>query len=288
MSAVRTFHHSAFAPERLAAGRGASVGVVVPARECAATIGDISRTLVALRDAGAIDQAVVVDADSADGTADVAAAAGARVVSESSLLPEFGPVRGKGDAMWRALSIVDTDTICFVDGDSGHFGPHFVCGPLGPLLFEPGVAFVKGFFRRPFRSGEAVLEEGGGRVTELTARPLLRRFWPDLADVRQPLAGEMAARRELLLGLPFSVGYAVETALLLDVHREVGARAIAQVDLDVRQNEHKPLSELAPMADEVLAAAAVRLARDGRLAVASGGGGPLERPPMRDVLAAAV
>jgi glucosyl-3-phosphoglycerate synthase len=185
--------------------------------------------------------------------------------------------------MWRSLSVVDGDIVCFVDGDSGHFGEHFVAGTVGPLLSVTGVEYVKAFFRRPFRNG---LPEDGGRVTELTARPLLRRFWPELAGMRQPLAGEMAARRALLWRLPFSTGYAVETALLLDVHREVGLRGLAQVDLDVRQNDHKPLPELAPMADEVLAAVTVRLERSGLLA-AGGAAAPLERPAMAHVHAAA-
>jgi glucosyl-3-phosphoglycerate synthase len=284
MTAVRTFHHSDFPPERLAAERDATISVVVPARECAGTIGEISAVLRGLRDRGAIDQVLVVDGDSADGTAEIAAAAGAEVVSESALLPQFGPVAGKGDAMWRALSILDSDVVCFVDGDSGHFGEHFVCGTVGPLLLEPDVDFVKGFFRRPFRSGMAVLPADGGRVTQLTARPLLRRYWPELASVHQPLAGEMAARRRLLSRIPFSVGYAVETAMLLDVYHLVGAGRIAQADLDVRQNDHKSLPELAPMADEVLAAAMVRLERDGRLAGGAGGRAPGERPPMARVL----
>ena len=261
------------------------MSVVLPARNCAPTIGEIVAVLLGLRERGVLDQVLVVDADSPDGTAAIARAAGADVVSENGLLGEFGPARGKGDAMWRSLTVADGDVICFLDADSGHFGEHFACGVLGPLLLEPGVEFVKGFFERPFRSGETVMSAGGGRVTELTARPLLRRFWPELADLRQPLAGEMAGRRELFTRLPWSVGYAVETALLLDVHGEVGAAAIAQVDLEVRQNVHKPLGELASMADEVLAAALVRLQRDGRLQ-----GDPVElceRPPIASLRAAA-
>jgi glucosyl-3-phosphoglycerate synthase len=286
MTAVRTFHHSAFPPERIAAERTSTISVVVPARECAGTIGELVTVLTGLREAGAIDHALVVDGDSVDGTAAIAAAAGAEVVSESALLPQFGPVAGKGDAMWRSLAVCESDVVCFVDGDSGHFGAHFVCGTVGPLLLEPGVAFVKGFFQRPFRSGEAVMPAGGGRVTQLTARPLLRRFWPELAELHQPLAGEMAARRDLLSRIPFSVGYAVETAMLLDVYRLVGPGRIAQADLDVRQNDHKTLEELAPMADEVLAAAMVRLEREGRLKRGDGEA-PDERPPMAHVLRAA-
>jgi glucosyl-3-phosphoglycerate synthase len=281
---TRTFHHSAFPAERLAVERGATVSVVVPTRECAGTIGHIAATVVDLKARGVVDQVLVVDAGSADGTAAIAAAAGAEVVLERELLPEFGPPQGKGDAMWRALSVCHGDVVCYLDGDSGRFGEHFVCGTLGPLLLEPGVRFVKAFFQRPHRTGGP---RDGGRVTELTARPLLRRFWPELAAVRQPLAGEMAASRELLCRLPFSVGYAVETALLLDVHRAFGLRGLAQVDLDVRLNEHQPLPALAPMADEVLAAAMVRLQREGRLGDLGDLPGPLERPPMAQVLAQA-
>ena len=280
-AAVRTFHHSQFPPESLAA-RNASISVVVPARECGETIGPIARTLAGLRERGLIDQVLVIDADSADGTAEIARSAGAEVCSENALMSEFGPARGKGDAMWRALSVCHGDVVCYLDGDSGHFGEHFVSGTVGPLLGEPQAQFVKAFFRRPFGGGR---NTDGGRVTELTARPLLRRFWPELAAIHQPLAGEMAARRDLLARLPFSTGYAVETALLLDVYREVGLRGLAQVDLDVRQNVHQPLHALAPMADEVLAAASVRLAREGRLH--SEGPAPLERPPMATVRAAA-
>lgn len=261
--------------------------MIVPARECAATIGPIASTLAGLVDRGVIDQVLVVDADSADGTAAVARAAGVQVVSESALLPGFGPVLGKGDAMWRSLSACSSDVVCFVDADSGHFGQHFACGTLGPLLFEPGVEFVKGYFRRPFRSAGGVEPAGGGRVTELTARPLLRRFWPELAPMIQPLAGEMAARRSVLVSLPFATGYAVETALLLDIASRLGPNALAQVDLDVRQNDHKPLAELAAMADEVLAAATARLVAEGRLADDPEAPRLVERPPMASVRAAA-
>lgn len=281
---MRSFHHSRYPVERLIFERRSTVSVVVPTRECAHSIGAIARTLVGLWERGAIDQVIVVDAASADGTAAIAARQGATVVDQNSLLREFGPVLGKGDAMWRALSLCHGDVVCFLDGDSGHFGRHFAAGTLGPVLFEPGVEFSKAFFRRPFRSGMDVLPSDGGRVTELTARPLLRRFWPELGDVKQPLAGEMAARRDLLCALPWSTGYAVETALLLDVHREVGIDRMAQVDLDVRQNVHKPLAALGPMADEVLAAAMTRLEREGRLAYDLGGLEIVERPPLSKVL----
>jgi len=222
----------------------------------------------------------VVDARSRDGTADQAAAAGAEVHQEAELMPGWGPVLGKGDAMWRALSVLQGDVICYVDGDTEGFSRHFAAGIAGPVACEPGVEFVKGYFRRPFRVGDMALRDGGGRVTELTARPLLRLFYPELAEVRQPLAGEVAARRELLLRLPFATGYAVETAMLLDAYREVGLAGLAQVDLEVRQNRHQPLSALTSMADEVLGAVAVRLEREGRLVPGAAPVRIIERPPL--------
>ena len=151
---------------------------------------------------------------------------------------------------------------------------------LGPVLFEDGVQYVKGFYRRPFKLGNVTAAEGGGRVTELTARPLLEAFYPELTDCRQPLAGEIAARRSLLERLPWATGYGVEIAQLIDVHRLVGVDAMAQVDLDVRQNQHQPLSALRPMATAVTAAVAQRLVREGRLASAPP---VVERPPLRSL-----
>ena len=281
---LRSFHHSEFPPERVRAERDATISVCVPARECAETIVPIVETLVALREQGAIDQVAVVDAASADGTADLASGAGADVHQQAALLPDQGPVLGKGDAMWRALTVLDGDVICFLDGDSERFGPHFACGLAGAVACEPGVRFAKASYRRPFRVGEAELPEGGGRVNELTARPLLRLFFPDLADVRQPLAGEIAARRDLLERLPFATGYAVEIAMLIDAHRAAAPEGLAQVDLDVRQNRHQPLSALAPMADAVLRAVAVRLEREERLAGVVPDA-PVERPPLATLAA---
>ena len=269
---MRTYHHADFP----AAGKATGVSVVIPAREEAATIGPIVAASVPLA-----EQVLVVDAGSRDGTAELAARAGAEVVQEADLLPEFGPVLGKGDAMWRALSAVRGDVVVYVDADTEGFGGHFVSGLAGPLLADPDVQFVKAFYRRPLKLGDEAQPEGGGRVTELTAKPLLNAFYPELADVRQPLAGEVAARRSLLERLPFSTGYAVEIAMLIDAWSAAGIDALAQVDLDVRQNRHQPLSALRPMADAVLGAVLDRLVRDGRLA--GDDGRVTERPPLREL-----
>jgi glucosyl-3-phosphoglycerate synthase len=282
---VRSFHHDAYPAARIASARaraGARVSVCLPARECARTVGEIVRTLGYLVEAGAIDDVVVVDAASRDGTAAVARAAGAEVWQQDDLMSDLGPVLGKGDAMWRALARLPGDLVCFLDADTEGFAAHFATGLLGPLLCEPDVAFVKGFYRRPLAAG-GDLAEGGGRVNHLVARPALALFYPQLASVRQPLAGEVAARRELLETIPFATGYGVEIAMLIDASRAVGLGAIAQVDLDEHRNPHKALSELAPMALTVLATIARRVEADGRLSGGQTAHAPLERPPLLEL-----
>jgi glucosyl-3-phosphoglycerate synthase len=282
---VSSFHHAEFPADRLRAERRETVSVCVPAREEAATIAGVVAPLVALREDGVIDQVVVLDDDSTDETGAIASALGADVVRPLTLLPQYGPILGKGDAMWRALSILTGELVAFVDADSEDFGAHFACGLLGPLICEPGAQFVKGFYRRPFKSAAAEVQPtGGGRVTELTARPLLAAFYPQLVDVCQPLAGEIAARRDLLEALPFCTGYGVEIGLLIDVWQSAGIGAIAQVDLDVRQNRHRPLEDLAPMSAAVLGAVTRRLQREGRLREAVQPGDAPERPPLVDLL----
>jgi glucosyl-3-phosphoglycerate synthase len=280
---ARTFHHSAYSAQAIAsarAERGLGATVCLPARDCAASVGEIVAALVPLRESGAIERIVVVDAASGDGTAAVAERAGAEVWQEAELLPSFGPVLGKGDALWRALSRIDSELVCFVDADSEQFSAHFVTGLLGPLVCEPDVSFVKAFYRRPLSGASSSPGEGGGRVNHLTARPALALFYPELAEIRQPLAGEVAARRELLEKLPFATGYGVEIAMLIDAWHEVGLQRIAQVDLEEHHNQHQSLAALAPMALTVLATLARRMEQEGRLAFGVGDHAPLERPPL--------
>jgi glucosyl-3-phosphoglycerate synthase len=279
---ARTYHHARYTARRIAAERTESVSVCLPARECAGTVGEIVRALVGLREAGAIDEIVVVDAASPDGTAEVARRAGATVHQEAALLAGLGPVLGKGDAMWRALSVLGGELVCYLDADTEGFSGHFATGLLGPLVCESGVQFVKAFYRRPFEHGGVTLPEGGGRVNHLTARPALALFYPELAGVRQPLAGEVAARRGLLERVPFATGYGVEIAMLIDAWREVGLEALAQVDLEVHRNRHQPLQELTRMAYTVLATIARRVERDGQVA-ALGHERVVERPPLASV-----
>jgi glucosyl-3-phosphoglycerate synthase len=243
-------------------------------------VGGIVAALTELRERGAIDEVVVVDANSADGTAAVARRAGATVHQESELMAELGPGLGKGDAMYRALPALEGEIVCFLDADTEGFQAHYATGLLGPLVCEPpGISFVKAFYRRPFEHDGVSLPQGGGRVNHLLARPALELFYPELSAVRQPLAGEVAARRDLLERLPFATGYGVEIGMLIDVWREVGLQGMAQVDLDVHRNRHQPLSALHPMARTVLATIVTRLEGEGRLTGVELGEYVLERPP---------
>ncbi len=285
---TRTFHHSLYSPARIAAARiERGLGVVsvcLPARECAGTVGEHVSALMGLREAGAIDEIVVIDAGSGDGTAAVAERAGAVVYQEAELMPGLGPVLGKGDAMYRALAVLRGEIVCYLDADTAGASAHYATGLLGPLVCEAPVegeiAFVKAFYRRPFEHGGVSLPEGGGRVNHLLARPALELFYPELAAVRQPLAGEIAARRELLERVPFATGYGVEVGMLIDVWREVGLEGIAQVDLDEHHNRHQPLAALTPMARTVLATIACRVRAEGRLGGVDIAEPVLERPPL--------
>jgi glucosyl-3-phosphoglycerate synthase len=242
---------------------GLRVAVIIPTRECAGTIaGILDRAVGPARRSGLIDEVVVVDAASGDGTALIAERYGARVLQQDSLTPELGPAAGKGDAMWRAMQATSSDLICFMDGDTSDPDPAHLLGLLGPLLFDAGVALVKGTFERPFEIGGQSLVHEGGRVTEVMARPLLNLYFPLLAGFSQPLAGEFAAQRSLLEAIPFPVGYGVETATLIDALRARGLDALAETDLGTRQNRHQPLRALGEMAYAVLAAVERRLPSD--------------------------
>ncbi len=250
----RSYRARTFEPGALARAKRGTVSVVLPCREVAGTVGGIVAALRRLREIGLVDEVLAIDAASADGTARVAREAGARVVQESEVLPQFGPCHGKGDAMWRALAVTSGDLVAYVDADTEDFDPAFVTGLLGPLITEPAVSLVKGSFARPMRLGDAIVPGEGGRVTELVARPLLSIVAPELGVFAQPLAGEVAARRPLLEGLAFPVGYGVETAMMIDALRAVGLDGMAQVDLGTRQNRHQPLRELGAMALAVMCA----------------------------------
>jgi glucosyl-3-phosphoglycerate synthase len=255
----RRYSGADFTPARLLEAKATTVAAILPTRDCAETIGPILDALAPLRELGLLDELVVVDADSPDGTAAVAREGGARVLLESELRPELGPGRGKGDAMWRAVGATSSELIVFLDADSTDFQPGFLTGLLGPPLLDPTVALVKGTFRRPLALGGEVREGEGGRVTELVARPLLNLHFPALSGLAQPLAGEMAIRRDLFERLSVPVGYGVEIAMLIDALALAGLDALAEVDLGARQNRHQSLRALSAMAGEIMVAVERRI-----------------------------
>src|SRR6185312_8934054 len=220
-------------------------------------------------DIGLIDQVIVVDADSTDGTAEIAHGYDAEVYSENALMPEHGPAHGKGDAMWRGLSVATGDIVAFADTDTGNFCTQLITGVLGCLVARPDIQFVKAAYRRPYTQATVSVPDGGGRVTELTAKPALNLLFPELAGFVQPLAGEFGGTRDLLYSVPFFSGYAVEVGMLIDVLDACGLLAMAQVDAGMRKNRHQDLSNLSRMGYAVLRAVLTR-AMQGRSPVAPG------------------
>ncbi|WP_306325298.1 glucosyl-3-phosphoglycerate synthase [Streptomyces venezuelae] len=253
----------------LAAKRNTKVSVVLPALNEEATVGDIVTVIrrELMSDAvPLVDELVVIDSGSTDRTAEVAAAAGARVVARDAILPRIPAVPGKGEVLWRSLMVTSGDVVCFVDADLRDFSADFVSGIVGPLLTDPDIDFVKAMYDRPFDTGSEPFPSGGapvqgGRVTELVARPLLNLHWPRLAGFVQPLGGEYAARRSLLERLPFPVGYGVELGLLVDALHTVGLDALAQVDVGVRKHRHQDGQALGRMAAAIYRTAQLRLSR---------------------------
>ncbi|MBE7324785.1 glucosyl-3-phosphoglycerate synthase [Nocardioides sp. Y6] len=256
-SARHTHHWRDWGLEELLAAKGATtVSLVVPAHNEAATVGDVVTRCreVLLETAALVDEVVVIDSDSTDATYEVAADAGAVVHRAAEVRPELGVQRGKGEAMWKSQFVTTGDVTVFMDADLVDWDTHFVPGLLGPLLTDPAVQLVKGFYQRPGAEGPYE----GGRVTELVARPLIALLFPPLAGLVQPLAGEWAVRRDHFAQLSVPSGYAVELAALIDTWRTCGVDAIAQVDLGRRAHSHQPLLDLGAMATQILTAAWAR------------------------------
>jgi glucosyl-3-phosphoglycerate synthase len=251
--------------------RGLTVSLILPTRNVAETIGSVLDEVDYLRrpDIRLIDQVVVVDADSPDGTADIARYHGVEVYSENALMPEYGRAHGNGDAMWRGLSVATGDIIAFADTDTGNFCRQLVTGVVGCLITKPEIQFVKAAYRRPYTQETVSVPDGGGRVTELTAKPALNLLFPELAGFVQPLAGEFAATRDLFCSVPFLTGYAVEVGMLIDVLAVCGLQAMAQVDAGMRKNRHQDLSNLSRMGYSVLRAVLTR-AMQGRSPLTAG------------------
>jgi len=262
----RTYYRDEFDIDELVARKreqGLGVSVVLPARNEADTIEPVVAAVLELQGT-LVDEVVVLDGGSTDGTPEKAEAVGATIYDDSAVMSEYGPALGKGDALWRSLAVTAGDIVVFCDTDIRNPDSRFVWALLGPLLLEPEVQLVKGFYERPIQAGGVLQPTGGGRVTELTARPLLNLFWPELGLLAQPLSGEYAGRRRLLESIPFFTGYGVEIGILIDSLEQAGANAIAQVDLEARIHRNQEVDALARMAFGVTQVAMRRLAESGR------------------------
>lgn len=296
-----TFHVEQFDPDALVAAKGDTpVSILIPARDEAATVGAIVTTLRTelMERRGLIDEIIVMDSHSTDGTAAIARAAGATVFHVDEVVPHMGTRRGKGEAMWKALAVMSGDIGIYLDADVQDFSADFVIGLLGPLLLDDDLVFVKAFYDRPWSSGPN-RSSGGGRVTELVARPLILDRTPALSGFVQPLAGECAFRADALRAVPFVSDYGVDIGLMIDVLREHGLDAMAQVDLGLRRHRHQDLAALTAMAQHVQAAFDLRAGDEPRDSIESTavvfrrGGATMRRsertittvtrPPMRDV-----
>ena len=234
----------------LKAAQGTTLSVCLPAKDEEATIGQIIATVrrVLMERHQLVDEIVVIDDGSTDSTAEVASWEGARVCGVGEVLPELPSGSGKGNALWYSMYAAESDVICWIDADVRNFRAAFITQLVEPLLTHADVGFVKGYYRRPLFA----LPSGGGRVTELVARPVLSALFPHLAHIVQPLGGEYAGRRALLETVPFVEGYGVDIGLLIDVAAACGVDAIRQVDLGVREHRNRPTEQLAPMAMEVM------------------------------------
>lgn len=239
---------------------GTRVSVVLPARDEQETVGLLVGDIAArwMHRTRLVDELLVVDSDSTDATAEVARAAGAEVVAAADVLPAHGSRPGKGEALWKSLAATTGDVVVFLDSDLKGDVSHYVPGLLGPLLTDPTVQFVKGCYTRPLELDGVSSPSGGGRVTELTARPLLNALWPELAGFVQPLGGEYAGRRSALEQVPFAGAYGVEIGLLIDLLELVGLAGLAQVDLGVRRHTSQSQEALGAMAGQVVATVLAR------------------------------
>lgn len=256
--AENTFHADEFSQLRelveLKKQQGVTISLALPALNEAETVSKVIRTMKKelMQRMPLLDEIVLIDSDSTDQTREIAAKEGVPVFIHQHLLPNMEPRRGKGEALWKSLLVTKGDLIVWIDTDIVNIHPRFVYGIIGPLLINPQVQLVKGFYRRPLRVGQKMQAGGGGRVTELTARPLLNLFYPELSGVVQPLSGEYAGRREALERATFYSGYGVETGLLIDIYEKFGLQAIAQVDLLERIHHNQHLEALSKMSFAII------------------------------------
>ncbi len=235
---------------RLKKASGVTISLGLPALNEEPTVGPIIASIKSelMEKHPLLDEIVLIDSGSTDRTVEIARSYGIPVYLHQEILPQYGSIAGKGEALWKSLYVLKGDIVAWIDTDIRNIHPRFVYGLLGPLLQHPRVKYVKGFYRRPIRVGHKTMGTGGGRVTELTARPMLNLFYPELSGIVQPLAGEYAGRREALESVPFFTGYGVETGLLVDFLEAFGLHSIGQVDLKRRVHRNQSLVSLSKMA----------------------------------------
>ncbi len=256
--AENTFHANEFSNLKdlmaLKEKQGSTISLALPALNEEETVGKVIGTIkkVLMEDVPLLDEIVLMDSNSTDHTREIARELGIPVYIHQHILPDMEPRPGKGEALWKSLLVTKGDIIAWIDTDIVNIHPRFVYGIIGPLLLNRNIQFVKGFYRRPLRVGDKIQAGGGGRVTELTARPLLNLFYPELSGVVQPLSGEYAGRRESLEKAAFFSGYGVETGLLIDVFEQFGLGAIAQVDLQERIHHNQELEALGKMSFAII------------------------------------
>ncbi len=214
-----------------------------------------------------LDQVAIIDSHSEDGTVEAARRRGVEVYFDDEIRPDLGTQKGKGEALWKSLFVLTGDIILWVDTDIENFHPRFVYGILGPLLLNEEIEFVKAFYRRPIKRAGKIYQTGGGRVTEILARPLLNLFYPELSYVLQPLSGEYGGRRRVLEAVPFFTGYAVEIGLLIEIWRRYGLNSIAQVNLEERIHHNQPTVKLGKMSFAILQAVFSLLEEDKKISL---------------------
>ncbi len=306
---ARSRHSSAYSDKKrlveLKKEKGLSISLAFPTLNEEATIAkEILVLKTELMDRfPLLDEIAVIDSGSTDRTREIAKEYGASVFVSSDILKGYGSYRGKGENLWKSLYVLKGDIIVWIDADIANIDPKFLYGLVGPLLEDDEVGYVKAFYKRPIRSGTSLTPSGGGRVTEILIRPFFSLFYPELAELVQPLSGEYAGRRRILEQLPFSVGYGVEVGHLIDLYHMFGTRIFAQVDMDERIHRNQTIEALSRMSFGIFSTFLDRLGKYGELSIAKKLGekhlalafdgeawkvapseiSTIERPPMRTI-----
>jgi glucosyl-3-phosphoglycerate synthase len=266
---IKQFHYRDFLPLEKIVGKkqksGRKVSLVIPTYNEIDTIGNIVSTAKRelIVNMPLLDEIVVMDGGSDDGTPRRARECGAKVYSLGEMGGKNIP-QGKGSALWKSLLVTKGEIIICIDGDIKDFDTRFVYGLLAPLFYEPSVSFVKAYYKRPIVVDDIILHNYGGRVTEILVRPILSTFYPDLAMLFQPLSGEYGFKRDMIIHLPFSAGYGLEIGLILNIYRSLGISSFAQVDMDIRCHRNRSVADLGKMAFAILHVLLKELQKDNK------------------------